>query len=98
MRGIAFILAFVLALCMFVSTPALAATEVRVYWGVGIVIGGLSIFISFGSGDLSENESEFKTAETVPEENLILANAITEQADISPVHYETPGTLTVFRW
>jgi len=87
---------------MLSPAQAAAQTEVRVYWGVGFVIGGLSIFLSFGSGDLSKNESNVKTADAEynkkDDSAVLIAREITEDADIHPTHYETPGTVTVLRW
>jgi hypothetical protein len=98
MRGVALILAMILAVCMLFPAQAAAQTEVRVYWGAGIVIGGLSIFISFRSGDLSKNESDIKTVEAPNDKATLIARAITEGAYLHPTHYETPGTVTVLSW
>jgi hypothetical protein len=59
----ALILSLVLGTCLLVPSQAAAQTEVRVYWGVGIFVGGLSVFFSFRSGDLSKNETDVKTVE-----------------------------------
>jgi len=88
----------VLASGLLIPAQAMAQTEVRVYWGVGFVIGGVSVFLSFGSGDLSENETDIETADSKHDENQLLAKAITKDAEINPTHYETPGTVTILRW
>ncbi len=98
MRNAALIIIFLLG--VIVPAPAQAETEVRVYWSVGIMVGGLSIFAIFSSGDsYSEKDTEIKTAETGDEKGTtLLAQVITRGARPFPIRYETPGTVSIYRW
>jgi hypothetical protein len=100
MRFAALMLIVFMAQAVMVPAPALAESEVRIYWSVGIMIGGLSIFATFSSGDMSKKETETDYAEAGKsgEEAARIAKAIVKDAKTSPRQYTTPGTLTVFSW